>query len=77
MQSAFTPFAGYQGPQLQVVGEQAAAPPTTATGSWPGALNPANPLFWFGVLAATTLGLMAVSGNVRLGRTKIAASVGS
>jgi hypothetical protein len=79
MQTAFSPFAGYQGPELPalaVAGEQT-SPAVTAPGAWPSILNPQNPLFWFSVLAATTLGLVAVSGNVRLGRTKVSASVGS
>ena len=79
MQTAFSSFAGYRAeglPALGLAGEQT-APAVTAPGSWPGILNPQNPLFWFTALAATTLGLMAISGNVRLGRTKVAASVGS
>jgi len=79
MSSTFTPFAGYPSmpaPVLQTAGEQPAAAATSPAGSWPSMLNPGNPLFWFGVLAATTLGLMAVSGNVRLGRTKVSAAIG-
>jgi hypothetical protein len=80
MQTAFSPFAGYRPsgelPALAVAGEQT-APAVTAPGSWPAVLNPQNPLFWFAALAATTLGLVAVSGNVRLGRTKVSAAVGS
>lgn len=38
--------------------------------------NPENPLFWFGVLAATTFGLMAFSTNVRVGNARAGISVG-
>lgn len=38
--------------------------------------NPANPLFIFGVLAAATFGLMAVSTAVRVGPAKVSASLG-
>lgn len=38
--------------------------------------NPENPLFWFGVIAATTFGLAAFSTNVRVGNAKAGFSVG-
>jgi hypothetical protein len=38
--------------------------------------NPANPLFWFGALAALTFGLMAVSTTVRVGPAKASLSLG-
>lgn len=79
MNTAFSPFAGYRaegGPPLQVAGTAGDSPPVLAEGSWPSILNPGNPLFWFMVLAGTTLGLVAVSGNVKLGRTKVSGSIG-
>ena len=39
-------------------------------------LNPNNPLFWFGLLLAGTLGLVGVSGAARLGPARVAAGVG-
>ncbi len=48
------------------VGAEAAAQP------W----NPANPLFWFGAVAALTFGLMAFSTSVRIGGTKASVPVG-
>ncbi len=39
-------------------------------------LNPSNPLLWFGVILAVTLGAAAVSGSARLGKTQLNASVG-
>lgn len=39
-------------------------------------LSPQNPLLWFGGVLAVTVGLVAVSGSVRLGRAKVSASVG-
>ncbi|MBN9326218.1 MAG: hypothetical protein BGO38_07920 [Cellulomonas sp. 73-145] len=39
-------------------------------------LNPENPLLWFGVIAAITLGLAAFSTSVRVGPAKAALSLG-
>jgi len=41
-----------------------------------GVLNPQNPLFWFGVVLAGTLGLVAISGAIRVGPVKAGASIG-
>lgn len=39
--------------------------------------SPDNPLFWFGaVLLATGFGLFAISGEVKVAKTKIAAGIG-
>jgi hypothetical protein len=38
--------------------------------------HPDSPLFWFAGLAAVTFGLMAVSTNVRVGKTKASVSLG-
>lgn len=38
--------------------------------------SPASPLFWFGVLAAITLGLAAVSTSVRVGPVKAGVQLG-
>lgn len=38
--------------------------------------HPDSPLFWFGMLAAVTLGFVAVSTSVRVGPFKAAAAVG-
>lgn len=39
--------------------------------------SPDNPLFWFGaVLLATGLGMFAISGEIKVAKTKIAAGIG-
>jgi hypothetical protein len=38
--------------------------------------HPDNPLFWIGVLGATTFGLMAFSTNVRVGNARAGLAVG-
>lgn len=38
--------------------------------------DPGNPLLWFGVLLAVTLGAAAVSGSARVGKTKISGAIG-
>lgn len=38
--------------------------------------HPDSPLFWFGVLAATTLGLIGASTSVRVGPFKAAVAAG-
>ncbi len=77
---AFSPFQGYNHAQNVVPLPQAAQPistvGTTARGDWPSILSPHNPLFWFGALAAASLGLIAVGGNVRIAKAKVSASVG-
>lgn len=39
-------------------------------------VDPNNPLMWFGLTLVIMVGAAAVSGNVRLGRAKLSASVG-
>lgn len=50
----------------------AGPPKPGAGGTW----SPREPLFWFGVIAATSLGLMAYSTTVRVGHTEVSASIG-
>lgn len=51
---------------------------TAAVGHGPaGMLDPGNPLLWAAGFVALTLGLVGVSGSVRLGKAKASASVGS
>ncbi len=38
--------------------------------------SPDNPLFWFGALLAATLGLIAVSGSIRVGPASVSGQVG-
>lgn len=38
--------------------------------------HPDSPLFWFGVVAAATFGLLAVSTSVRVGPVRAAVSAG-
>lgn len=40
-----------------------------------GVLDPRNPIFWFGVVLAATLGLVAVSGSIKVGPVKAGASI--
>lgn len=47
-----------------------------ASGESGSPFSPSNPLFWFGVIAATTFGLMAVSTSVRVGPAKAGIAVG-
>lgn len=44
---------------------------------WRALIDPHNPLLWFGVVLAVTLGAAGVAGSVRLGPAKVAAQVGS
>jgi hypothetical protein len=53
---------------------QAMATDDIATG-WRGLLDPANPLFWFGVVLLVTFGAAGAAGSVRLGRAKLSGSV--
>lgn len=41
-----------------------------------GLLNPRNPLFWFGVIAAASVGLMAYSTTARVGPVSASLDVG-
>lgn len=41
-----------------------------------GILNPRNPLFWFGVILGSTLGLIAVSGAIKVGPVKAGGQIG-
>lgn len=48
-----------------------------AVGHEPGGLgSPDNPLTWLVGIVAVTVGLVAVSGSVRLGRGKVSVNVG-
>jgi len=42
-----------------------------------GLIDPHNPLVWFGGVLLVTVGAASVAGSVRLGRGKVAVSVGS
>lgn len=67
-------FTGNQ----QVSKDQTAATPSagpalsTAEPPW----SPRNPLFWFGVVAAATVGLMGYSTTVRVGPAKGSVEIG-
>lgn len=41
-----------------------------------GLIDPRNPLFWFGMILAATVGAAGIAGSVRLGPAKISGSVG-
>ena len=42
----------------------------------PRSLSPENPAVWLAGIAALTVGLVAVSGSVRLGRAKVSVAAG-
>lgn len=42
---------------------------------WRGLIDPRNPLVWFGVVLAVTVGLAGVAGSVRLGGATLSASI--
>jgi hypothetical protein len=44
---------------------------------WKGLMDPKNPLVWFGVVLALTVGFAGVAGSARIGPARVAASVGS
>ena len=79
-QMAYSPFQGYNNAQNVVPLPQAAqpisTPGTTASGDLPSILNPQNPMFWFGALAAVSLGLIGFGANVRIAKAKVSANVG-
>lgn len=76
-----SPAAKY-GPALAPGGPRITADTELSAVSSPAAgetgspFSPANPLFWFGAIAALTFGLMAVSTSVRVGPAKAAVSLG-
>lgn len=39
-------------------------------GGWRALVDPANPLFWVGVIAVVTFGFAGVAGSVRIGGAK-------
>jgi hypothetical protein len=49
---------------------------TTGTPPHPHILDPENPIFWFGVFLAATLGAVGVAGAVRLGPARARVSIG-
>lgn len=53
-----------------------ASNPVHATAQLGGILSPKNPLFWFGVVLGSTLGLIAISGAVRVGPVKAGGQIG-
>jgi hypothetical protein len=77
MQS-FSPFAGYGPVPMPADAEVAIHNPvmTTAGGQFPHILSPRNPLFWFGALAAISLGLIGAGANVRVAKAKASVDVG-
>lgn len=67
-------------PQAPSYGVNAAPTQTMATddiaSGWKGLIDPHNPLVWFGAVLVITVGLASAAGSVRLGRTKLSASIG-
>ena len=50
--------------------------PVSANAALGGILSPKNPLFWFGVILGSTLGLIAVSGAIKVGPVKAGGQIG-
>lgn len=70
-------FGLYQGPASPATTDlNSVATPSEGAEAAAQPWNPENPLFWFGVLAAATFGLMAVSTTVRVGGAKASVSLG-
>lgn len=65
------------GQQNTAHSELSAVPTPSAEGASLGnPLSPENPLFWFGAIAAVTVGLIAFGTSVRVGDKKIELKVG-
>lgn len=67
-------------PRVQTQGDTGVAAPidrvAVADGDRMGLFSPSNPLLWFGLFMAATVGLVGAAGSVRLGKVKLAASAG-
>lgn len=49
---------------------------TSQTWGWRSLVDPRNPIMWFGVILAVTVGAAGVAGSVRLGPAKAGAALG-
>jgi hypothetical protein len=60
----------------------AAATPALSSSSGPGVTgavplwSPQNPFFWFGAVAAVTIGLIGANAHLRVGSARVGADVG-
>lgn len=66
---------GAQSPSYGVAAPTQAMGTGMLDGGWRTLLDPDNPLMWFGIVLAVTLGAAGVAGSVRLGRAKLSASL--
>lgn len=64
------PVAGVNPPPPSIARSSGPAPAHEAL------FSPDNPLFWFAGLLAATLGLIALSGSIRVGPASASASLG-
>jgi len=65
-----------QAPSYVGAPTQALGTDEVGTGGWRRLVDPANPLVWFGIALAVTVGLIGVAGSVRLGPARASLSVG-
>jgi hypothetical protein len=65
--------AGLSSTSLPMPGLSSIAPSAGAPPFW----SPHSALFWFGAVAAATIGLIAASTDLRVGTLKVSASAGS
>lgn len=73
--TAQAPQAAHAGATTAIPGVARSSGPALVGGTtkpW----HPDSPLFWFGVIAAATFGLIGASTSVRVGPAKAAVSVG-
>lgn len=49
---------------------------TSLTSGWRSLVDPRNPILWFGVILAVTVGAAGVAGSVRLGPAKVGGALG-
>jgi hypothetical protein len=67
-------------PRVQTTGDTGLAASTdrvaVSDGDRFGLFSPSNPLLWFGIFLAVTVGAAGAAGSVRLGKVKLSASAG-
>lgn len=65
-----------QGPSYGVAAPTQMMATDDIRAGWAGLVDPNNPLMWFGAFLLVTVGFASVAGSVRLGKAKLAASLG-
>ena len=49
---------------------------TSTTAGWRSLVDPANPIVWFGVILAVTVGAAGLAGSARVGPVRVGGQVG-